>query len=176
MLRAVQLTMERRGLIRRGDHILVAVSGGADSVAVRQRFTSSFSGDILLIFPERRSLDLVRSMLGDAVPLDSLTELEQEALLEVGNVILNACLGSLANQLGLTIESSLPLYLRGRGAGILDAKHPDTELVMFLQVDFSLASKGIKGYLAFVMDIVSARNFAEAVSAYVARVLRGGAA
>jgi chemotaxis protein CheC len=152
---------------------LDATTGGADSVAVRQRFTSSFSGDILLIFPERRSLDLVRSMLGDSMPMDSLTELEQEALLEVGNVILNACLGSLANQLGLTIESSLPLYLRGRGAGILDAKHPDTELVMFLQVDFSLASKGIKGYLAFVMDIVSARAFAEAVSAYVARVIGG---
>jgi chemotaxis protein CheC len=144
---------------------------GTESVAVRQHFSSSFSGDILLIFPERRSLDLVRSMLGDCVPMDSLTELEQEALLEVGNVILNACLGSLANQLGLAIESSLPIYLRGRGARILDSKHPDTELVMFLQVDFSLTAKGVQGYLAFVMDIVSARHFADAVSAYVARVV-----
>ncbi len=152
---------------------LDATTGGADSVAVRQHFSSSFSGDILLIFPERRSLDLVRSMLGDSVPMESLTELEQEALLEVGNVILNACLGSLANQLGLTIQSSLPIYLRGRGARILDAKHPDTELVMFLQVDFSLATKGVQGYLAFVMDIVSARYFAEAVSAYVSRVIGG---
>lgn len=146
---------------------------GTESVAVRQHFSSSFSGDILLIFPERRSLDLVRSMLGDSVPMDSLTELEQEALLEVGNIILNACLGSLANQLGLVIESSLPIYLRGRGASILEAKHPDTELVMFLQVDFSLATKGVQGYLAFVMDIVSARHFADAVSAYVSRVVGG---
>ncbi|CUW37509.1 Putative inhibitor of MCP methylation, CheC-like [Magnetospirillum sp. XM-1] len=152
---------------------LDGTTGGADSVAVRQHFSSSFSGDILLIFPERRSLDLVRSMLGDTVSMDSLTELEQEALLEVGNVILNACLGSLANQLGLAIESSLPIYLRGRGAQILATKHPDTELVMFLQVDFSLAAKGVKGYLAFVMDIVSARQFSDAVSAYVSRVIGG---
>jgi chemotaxis protein CheC len=148
-------------------------TNGAESVAVRQRFASAFSGDILLIFPEHRSLDLVRSMLGDVVPMDSLTELEQEALLEVGNVILNACLGSLANQLGLAIESSLPTYLRGRGAQILDSKHPDTELVMFLRVDFSLAAKGIQGYLAFVMDIVSARQFAEVVGAYVTRRIGG---
>jgi chemotaxis protein CheC len=148
-------------------------AGDVDSVAVRQHFSSSFSGNILLIFPERRSLDLVRSMLGDSVSMDALTELEQEALLEVGNVILNACLGSLANQLGLSIESSLPIYLRGRGARILDAKHPDTELVMFLQVDFALASKGVQGYLAFVMDIVSARHFADAVSAYVSRTIGG---
>ena len=44
---------------------------------------------------------------------------------------------------------------------------------MFLQVDFALASKGVQGYLAFVMDIVSARHFAEAVSAYVSRIIGG---
>jgi chemotaxis protein CheC len=148
-------------------------TGRMDSVAVRQRFSSNFSGDILLIFPENRSLDLVRSMMGDAVPLESLTELEQEALLEVGNIILNACLGSLANQMGISIESSLPIYVRGRGARILDSKHPESELVMFLQVDFTLAVKGIQGYLAFVMDIVSARGFSEAVAAYVAQSLAG---
>ena len=148
-------------------------TGRMDSVSVRQRFQSSFSGDILLIFPESKSLELVRSLLGSSVPLDSLTELEQEALLEIGNIILNACLGSLANQLGISIESSLPSYARGKGARILDVKLPDSELVMFLQVDFSLATKGVQGYLAFVMDIVSARQFAEAVSAYVSRVIGG---
>jgi chemotaxis protein CheC len=150
---------------------LDSATGGAESVAVRQHFATLFSGNILLIFPERSSLDLVRSMLGDTVPMDSLSELEQEALMEVGNVILNACLGSLANQLDLAIESSLPIYIRGRGSRILESKHPDTEMVMFLQVDFSLATKGIHGYLAFVMDIVSARHFSESVSAYVARVV-----
>lgn len=152
---------------------LDAATGGGLSVAVRQEFSSSFSGDILLIFPERKSLELVRSILSDTVPLDQLTELEQEALIEVGNIILNACLGSLANQLGLSIESSLPTYVCGRGASILDSKNVDSELVMFLQVDFSVATKGVEGYLAFVMDIVSARSFATAVSAYVARVVAG---
>ncbi|MBV5324381.1 MAG: chemotaxis protein CheC [Rhodospirillaceae bacterium] len=152
---------------------LDSATGLLDSVAVRQRFQSSFSGDILLIFPESKSLDLVRSLLGSTVPLDSLTELEQEALLEIGNIILNACLGSLANQLGISIESSLPAYLRGKGARILDSKHPDTELVMFLQVDFTLTTKGVRGYLAFVMDITSARHFSEAVETYVTRILAG---
>lgn len=149
---------------------------GSDSVAVRQWFKGDFSGDIMLIFPERKSLDLVRSMLGGAVPLDTLTELEQEALLEVGNIILNACLGSLANQLGTPIESSLPACLRGHCASILEtASSPngEAELVMFLHVDFSLLSKGVQGYLAFVMDIASARNFVEAVRAYLARALQG---
>ncbi len=144
---------------------------GADSVAVRQHFQGRFDGDILLIFPEKRSLDLVRHMLGDQVPLEQLTELEQEALLEVGNIILNACLGSLANQLGTPVEGSLPVYVRGHGARILASCSANSgkggELVMFLHVDFSLLKKDIHGYLAFVMDIVSAHHFVEAVQTYV---------
>lgn len=147
-------------------------TSGADSVAVRQSFSGSFSGDLLLIFPEQRSLDLVRSMLDDVVPLDSLTELEQEALLEVGNIILNACLGSLANQLGTAVESSLPTYVRARGGRILGGTGNDAEeLVMFLHVDFSLLAKDVNGYIAFLMDIISARNFVAAVNAYLQRSL-----
>jgi chemotaxis protein CheC len=149
-----------------------ADAGGSDAVGVRQHFSGQFAGDILLIFPGRKSLDLVRAMLGDEVPLDSLTELEQEALLEVGNIILNACLGSIANQLGTSVESSLPTYVRGGGARILD--RPATagnELVMFLHVDFSLTARDVHGYLAFVMDISSARHFIDAVSDYVQRSL-----
>ncbi len=149
---------------------------GADSVAVRQHFDGEFHGDILLIFPEKRSLDLVRHMLGDEVPLEQLTELEQEALLEVGNIILNACLGSLANQLHIPVQGSLPIYVRGRGAGILGGCVTKTdesqeELVMFLHVDFSLLRKDVHGYLAFVMDIASARHFVDAVRSYVAAQL-----
>ncbi|AVM72689.1 chemotaxis protein CheX [Magnetospirillum gryphiswaldense] len=147
-------------------------TGGGESVAVRQTFQGRFNGDIMLIFPERRSLHLVRQMLGDDLPLDQLTELEQEALMEVGNIILNACLGSLANQLGMGVESSLPCYIRGRGGRILDTGDRsgtggDSEMVMFLHVDFAVKSKDVHGYLAFVMDITSAHHFVDAVHAYV---------
>lgn len=147
-----------------------------ETVAVRQHFSGRMSGDILLIFPERRSLELVRSMLGREIPLEQLTELEQEALLEVGNIILNACLGSIANQLGLSLESSLPSYLHGRGLHILDIagrRGGGEDLVLFLHVDFALLKKDINGYVAFVMDILSARNFIEAVNSNLAARLAG---
>ncbi|CAA7624947.1 Chemotaxis protein, CheC family [Magnetospirillum sp. LM-5] len=149
---------------------------GGDAVAVRQHFNGPFAGDILLLFPERRSLDLVRHMLGDEVPLSQLTELEQEALQEVGNIILNGCLGSLANQLNMRVESSLPTYLRGPGSRILagggvggarDAATDSQGLAMFLHVDFALLNKDIDGYLAFIMDIASAERFVDAVRAYL---------
>lgn len=153
-------------------------TGGGETVAVRQSFLGRFNGDIMLIFPERRSLHLVRQMLGEDLPVDQLTELEQEALMEVGNIILNACLGSLANQLDMEVESSLPAYVRGRGARILAIRDPhprgDQEMVMFLHVDFAVKAKDVHGYLAFVMDIVSAHHFVDAVQAYVAAMMGDG--
>ncbi len=139
-------------------------TGRGDSVVVRQHFETGFSGDILLIFPEQRSLELVRAMMRDTVPLDSLTELEQEALLEVGNIVLNACLGGLSRNLGGTIEGSLPVYGRGRGVRILGALPADAHLVMILRVDFAMTGTGTEGYIVMIMDDGSAQAFATALA------------
>ncbi|MBW7850397.1 MAG: chemotaxis protein CheC [Rhodospirillales bacterium] len=145
-------------------------SGDAKKIAVKQRFQGHFSGKVLLIFPERRSLDLVRSITRDAVPLGNLTELEQEALMEVGNIILNAYLGSIANQLGKSLESSLPIYLTGEVASFFGeaTQSRDGTLVFFLQVDFALRQKKIFGYVVIVMDLDSAHSFRNIVDEHVA--------
>lgn len=146
-----------------------------DSVAVKQRFEGPFYGDALIIFPERKSLDLVRTILEDAVPLDIMTELEQDALVEVGNVILNACLGSLSQQLSHSIRSSLPIYVRGSGRKILEVSENELigntdDLVMFLHVDFVLKRRDIDGYVAFIMDITSSQSFRDLIDDYVNKV------
>ena len=52
-------------------------------------------GKALLIFPEQNGLDLVRLILRNSPPLSEMTEMEQEAFSEVGNIILNSCVGSI---------------------------------------------------------------------------------
>ena len=76
-------------------------------VAVQQAFEGPFSGRALLIFPEAQSLELVRSIVGDEQSLEDVIALEQEALAETGNVILNACLATIANVLRQTMRMSL---------------------------------------------------------------------
>jgi hypothetical protein len=68
-------------------------------VAVQQSFEGPFSGRALLIFPEAQSLELVRSIVGEEHSLEDVIDLEQEALAETGNIILNACLATIANVL-----------------------------------------------------------------------------
>jgi chemotaxis protein CheC len=126
-------------------------------VAVGQDFHGSFSGQALLIFPEKTSLELVRSILDDTLSLEEIVDLEQEALAEVGNVVLNGCLVVMANMLKQSLDMSLPRVMRGSSQVVLlgaDDEDPG-EMVLFLTIDFAVRAKSINGYIALLMDLPS---------------------
>ena len=123
--------------------------------AVRQRFSGVFWGEAFLVFPEAQSLELVRTLIGDMVPLDTMTDFEQEAFMEVGNVILNACLGSLANILRDEITSALPEVCQGHGQDLLrKPSYADGgyDVVLLLRMEFTLERRAASGYLMFIID------------------------
>ena len=102
-------------------------------VAVHQAFVGDFSGRVLLIFPETNSLALVRAVAGGDLPLEDIIELEQEALAETGNIILNGCLSAIANMLRRSLSVSLPEIVRGSGPDLFELPEADAEdVVLFL--------------------------------------------
>lgn len=90
-------------------------------VAVGQGFGGIVSGRALLIFPEAKSFELVRALVGQHGSLDDIADLEHEALSEVGNVVLNGFLGTIANLLGHPLPTSLPCIERGTGQMLLQS-------------------------------------------------------
>ena len=92
---------------------------GGMAYAVKETFAGTISGDALLVFPERDSFELVRHLIGEDSDLGSITEMEQDALLEVGNVILTSCTISIMEILGTTLDyTSLPEIIIGNGQDI----------------------------------------------------------
>ncbi|HIJ84413.1 MAG TPA: hypothetical protein HPQ00_09440 [Magnetococcales bacterium] len=89
-------------------------------VAVRQNFKGELTGTALLIFPGSESLELVRTLLNEEIPLEVLTELEQETLLDVGNVILNAFLKSFTQMMHVEFEFESAEFLKGSSRFLLD--------------------------------------------------------
>jgi chemotaxis protein CheC len=73
----------------------------------------AFSGRTLLIFPERMSLELVLEVIGREESLEDIVDLEDEALAETGNVILNSWVATLASLLTSGLKMSLPIVIRG---------------------------------------------------------------
>jgi chemotaxis protein CheC len=136
--------------------------------AIKQHFYGPFWGEALLLFPEKKRMELVRTLIKGEFPPEILAELEQDALIEVGNIILNACLSSLANILTTGLNSDLPIFLAGTAIEILTAcDSREDEIVMFLRMDFTLQTKDIEGYVAFILEIPAVEQFKANIDKYL---------
>ncbi|MEP9378159.1 chemotaxis protein CheX [Aquabacter sp. CN5-332] len=142
-------------------------------VAVHQAFEGDIAGRVMLIFPETKSLELVRAVTGGELPLEDIIELEQEALAETGNIILNSCLATIANLLQRSLKMSLPEILRGEGADFFNLS-PISEaddIVMFLYIDFAVRERDIRGYIAMLMDMPSLAALKELLGEFIERTV-----
>lgn len=141
-------------------------------VAVRQDFAGPFAGRALLIFPRAKSLDLVRAVVGDATKQKELEEIEQEALSEIGNVILTCCLSMMANMLKQSFTMSLPEILRGNGSKLFEIASPSEDsLVVFLYINFSVHNRDVRGYIAMLMDVPSLASVKLLIGEFIAGVM-----
>jgi chemotaxis protein CheC len=143
---------------------------GAQVTTIRESFKGAFWGDALLIFPENQSLALVKALLkGEDLPLEILSEMEQEALTEVGNIILNACLGSLSNIFKQDLEFSLPQYAHGHSSDLIQqykSTDKEAEGVLMLQMNFILQTTKVNGYLTLLMDVDSMQALSKELELY----------
>jgi chemotaxis protein CheC len=139
---------------------------------VSQNYQGAFNTEAILMFPEDKSLDIVRLMVGESVPLEELTEMEQEAMSEIGNIILNSCVGTLANIFSQELSGSLPVYHIGTSEHILTASGGQAEsVVLMLHIDFILETHQIHGYVAFILDLTAMNDLKEQVDRYLAKAM-----
>lgn len=124
-------------------------------VAVHQAFEGDLCGRALLIFPEEKSLELVRCVVDSEISLEELIEIEQEALAETGNIILNSCLATIANSLGTNLRISLPEVVRGESTHFFSLAPPPTAsaTILFVYINFLVETRNVEGYLAVMMDM-----------------------
>jgi chemotaxis protein CheC len=172
----VLLTVPRVALLTRKEAIrTLSERESKHLVAVHQIFEGDITGRALLIFPEEQSLELVRSVVGTDLSLEEIIELEQEALAETGNVILNSCLTTIANSLESNLKISLPEVLRGESSRFFSLEPPPASgtTILFIYINFALRSRDIDGYIAMMMDLPSLTSLQTLLRALIRRT--GGA-
>lgn len=140
-------------------------------VAVHQDFDGDIRGRALLIFPEAQSMELVRAVVGGDLSLEDIMELEQEALAETGNVLLNGCLSTIANNLDRSLKISLPEVVHGEGAEFFHAPPlrfvGDT--VLFIYINFAIRKRDIQGYIAMLLDLPSLATLRDLLVEFIRR-------
>lgn len=149
---------------------LVANPANPRLVAVRQDFQGAFSGQALLIFPEKSSLELVRAVVGRQLPLEDIVDLEDEALAETGNIILNSWIATIANLLKSTLKMSLPVVVRGDSRHMFESAV--STYVLFLHIRFDIRQREIRGFVALLMDIPSLEELRALIARLIAHISR----
>lgn len=140
----------------------------ADVALVRQGYEGALSGQCMLAFPQANSLELVRLILDEDMPLEELTDLEQEVLREVGNVVLNGFMGSLSNSLDVTLKTDIPEYERvSIDDGFIGDTSSANDFLLFIQVDFNVKSQNINGFLLLAVAVQSIETLLTLVNRFL---------
>lgn len=138
---------------------------------VQQNISGLFRANAILLFPEDKSLELVRLMLSETTSHDAMTEMQQESLCEIGNIILNACVGTMANLLNHECHTSLPNFYRGTMDQVLgNTNAQSSELTLIIYINFLLEKQEIRSYLVFLMDTISLADLKVVLQAFLKNI------
>jgi chemotaxis protein CheC len=110
-------------------------------IAISQRLEGTMRGHVLFMLNHDTGMQLMRGLLKENARLRELTEMEEEALLELGNIIINSCLSSYLRLHQGKLVSQLPKLERDHYAQIMNEYRPeifDDEL-FYTQIQIGLS-------------------------------------
>lgn len=120
-----------------------------------------------IFFPESGGLEIVRIMLGSDCKASEIGEVEQDSLLEIGNIIMNSCMNAISSVLGARFSSNQPEFRVGTTRDILDVNHRSEEPVIVLNIDISLKQYDIDAYVAFALDRAAIESLCDKLDAFL---------
>lgn len=128
-----------------------------DICSVSQSVQGTFSANSMLLFPEESSLEIVKKMLGEGYSNETIAELHQEGFTEIGNIVLNACIGSLGQSFQEEFKVGLPSYQIGSISKVLQTQ--EQENILFIRINLMLSESKVHGYLVFLLESLSFLQF-----------------
>jgi len=130
----------------------------AELASVHQVFTGPITGDALLLLNYDGAVMLTDLLTDESMRSRRLNESAREVLTEVGNILLNACLGVFGNLLEVRVSFSVPrLHLETLGdlmrSLVIDKEELRYAVVVYTA--FRVRDSAIRGYLVIALSVVS---------------------
>lgn len=156
------------------DFLFSSLDGPEDVSLVRQTFRGRFFGEAVLALSGRAGRELV-VMLGEDSgfqPSLEMSQLEMEALLEVGNVVIGACLGQFADLLDTNLTFNPPVVLMdnihsSQAREVLSAR-PGQALM--IKTQFRVDQRAVTGFLLIFLPLECLNWVYREVDRFVERI------
>lgn len=130
----------------------------SEIATVHQIFSGPVAGDALLIL-DHAAAGRLKALLTDEAPLPLAVDASaREVLTEVGNILLNACLGTFGNILEVNVSFSVPhlnLETLHQLLASLMINREGLRYAMVVHAGFRLRDAEVTGYLIIVLSVAS---------------------
>lgn len=137
-----------------------------DVASVHQIFSGAVAGDALLIL-NHSAAGILKQLLTDEAPLPLHVDASaREVLTEVGNILLNACLGSFGNLLQVQVSFSVPQLSLDTLHGVIQSLTVSQEgmrYALIVHAGFRLRDAEVRGVLVIVLSVASLDKLIRAV-------------
>ena len=140
-----------------------------DVVSVHQIFSGPVAGDALLILNYEGAVRLTDLLCENRVASKKLDASSREALTEVGNILLNACLGVFGNLLHVHVSFAVPrLHLETLDKLMRSITIGAEELryAVVVSTAFQIREGAVSGYLAIVLGVSSLDRLLRAIETW----------
>ena len=143
-----------------GDHIQ------EETVTVHQLFSGPVSGDALLLLDYNGAIILKELLTDEPAIANRLDASGREVLTEVGNILLNACLGMFGNLLRVHVTFSVPRLHLETLKSVLHSLVIEQEGLRYALVVFTtfrLRDGAVSGYLVMMLGVSSLDRFIQEI-------------
>jgi len=144
-----------------------------DVATVHQIFGGPVSGDAFLLLDVDGAARLVGLLTDAEAPTWSMGASDREVLAEIGNILLNACLGVFGDLLEVRFTFAVPrLQLESLGSmlGSLVVDSDEIRHALLVGTRFAIRASDVTGCLVLVLGVTSLQQFIEAVESWAVRV------
>ncbi|MBF0225010.1 MAG: chemotaxis protein CheC [Desulfobacterales bacterium] len=141
---------------------------------VEQKFWGDFNGSGLLVFPNNAGRELI-NVLDEGGDVDSfeakpIDNLEKDILMEIGNILIGACVGKVAELLGTIVTYSPPQVISNDNNNeysyFIDSFDPNQSAILMKTV-FKFKDQDISGLLLLLTNQESIEWLKQALNAFM---------
>lgn len=140
--------------------------------SVHQVFSGSLKGHAMLMIDPKAAELLTEAIVKDKIPAAQKAGIMQEALTEVGNIVLQGAMGICGEILKIQLKFAVPGLRVENIETMLKSASVEEEGVQYallIRTRFSLVVRKVTGYLVVVLGVTSFNRLMEAVDAWEKR-------
>jgi chemotaxis protein CheC len=142
--------------------------------SVNQVFSGPITGNAILVLDRQAAL-LLNQLLTDRPDVAGFDGAAREVITEVGNIVLNACLGAFGNLLKVQVTFTVPaLQIESVNKVLRSLTIQDRalEYALIIHTCFHLRASDVSGYLVIILGVTSLATLLEELKKWEDRELK----